>query len=334
MSAWLAANRGDKQELCRELDSGAELEYRDPMGRTPLMEAAKHGHVECVHELLCRGADPTARSAVGWTASDFCGSHESQHGEINRLLGEAQMIWQETRERESMEREIRDKQQSQQPLLHLESNKENSHNQLQLELPGFSTPSPIPAGVQNMYRSYSSMDEPTQYRVEEPSLYRSDDLLQYRMQSQQQQQQHYQLQQQQSQQQKQQQTQQQQQQHLYRQRLLNPVISQGLLAQATLARLSQASEPAHSSLSSSMLSIRSSPDVSNLGSLSWELGMLPTGLHSPVAQHQQNPATLSKPVCRYWHSGRCLYGAHCRCASCCLRWQFCIPAPPAAVLSD
>jgi hypothetical protein len=52
MSAWLAANRGDKQELCRELDSGADMEFRDPMGRTALMEAAKHGHVDCVHELL------------------------------------------------------------------------------------------------------------------------------------------------------------------------------------------------------------------------------------------------------------------------------------------
>ena len=234
MSAWLAANRGDKQELCRELDSGAELEYRDPMGRTPLMEAAKHGHVECVHELLCRGADPTARSAVGWTASDFCGSHESQHGEINRLLGEAQMIWQETRERESLEREIRDEQQAQQPLLHQESNKENSHNQLQLELPGYCTPSPVPAGSQNTFRSFSSLDEPAQYRVEEPSLYRSDDLLHYRLQSQQQQQQpQYHLQQQPQYQLQQQQTQQQQhhqQQQLFRQHLLNPMTSQGMLA--------------------------------------------------------------------------------------------------------
>ena len=298
MSAWLAANRGDKQELCRELDSGAELEYRDPMGRTPLMEAAKHGHVECVHELLCRGADPTARSAVGWTASDFCGSHESQHGEINRLLGEAQMIWQGTREQE-----VRDKQQSHQPLLQQDSNKENSSNQLQLELPGYSTPSPIPVGTQHMFRSYSSLDEPTQYKVEEPSSYRPDDLMHYRLQSQPQQQQH---------------------QQLFQQHLLNPMISQGMLAQATLARLSQATDANHSSLSSSILSMRSSPDVCNVSNLNRELGMLPSGLHSPLAQHQQNPATLSKPVCRYWHSGRCLYGAHCRFARC-LSHCVCLP---------
>lgn len=281
MSAWLAANRGDKQELCRELDRGADMEFRDPMGRTALMEAAKHGHVDCVHELLCRGADPTARSAVGWTASDFCGSHESQHGEINRLLGEAQMMWQQDR----------DKQHSQQMLPHQDSNKENNDSQLQIELPGYSTPSPsVPAGTQHMFRSYSSQDEPTQYRVEEPAHYGMP------------QQQHYQLQP------------QQQQQQLFQHPLLNPMLSQGMLAQARMARLSQAgSEPANSSLSSSMLSLRSS-ELSNGSNLSRELGLLPAGLHSPMGHHQQNPATLSKPVCRYWHSGRCLYGAHCRFA--------------------
>ena len=254
------------------------MEFRDPMGRTALMEAAKHGHVDCVHELLCRGADPTARSAVGWTASDFCGSHESQHGEINRLLGEAQMMWQQDR----------DKQHSQQMLPHQDSNKENNDSQLQIELPGYSTPSPgVPAGTQHMFRSYSSQDEPP-YRVAEPAHYGMP------------QQQHYQLQP------------QQQQQQLYQHPLLNPMLSQGMLAQATMARLSQAgSEPANSSLSSSMLSLRSS-ELSNGSNLSRELGLLPAGLHSPMGHHQQNPATLSKPVCRYWHSGRCLYGAHCR----------------------
>ena len=283
MSAWLAANRGDKQELCRELDSGADMEFRDPMGRTALMEAAKHGHVDCVHELLCRGADPTARSAVGWTASDFCGSHESQHGEINRLLGEAQMMWQQDR----------DKQHSQQMLPHQDSNKENNDSQLQIELPGYSTPSPsVPAGTQRMFRSYSSQDEPTQYRVEEPAHFGMPQQQNYQLQHQLQHQP--------------------QQQQLFQHPLLNPMLSQGMLAQATMARLSQAgSEPANSSLSSSMLSLRSS-ELSNGSNLSRELGLLSAGLHSPMGHHQQNPATLSKPVCRYWHSGRCLYGAHCR----------------------
>ena len=34
MSAWLAANSGDKQALATELDQGADIEYKDPMGRT------------------------------------------------------------------------------------------------------------------------------------------------------------------------------------------------------------------------------------------------------------------------------------------------------------
>ncbi|KAL0039455.1 hypothetical protein WJX79_008946 [Trebouxia sp. C0005] len=262
MSAWLAANRGDKQELCRELDSGADMEFRDPMGRTALMEAAKHGHVDCVHELLCRGADPTARSAVGWTASDFCGSHESQHGEINRLLGEAQMMWQQDR----------DKQHSQQILPHQDSNKENNDSQLQIELPGYSTPSPnAPAGTRQMFRSYSSQDEPTQYRVEEPAHFGMP-----------QQQQHYQLQPQ----------QQQQQQQLFQHPLLNPMLSQGMLAQATMARLSQAgSEPANSSLSSSMLSIRSS-ELSNGSNLSRELGLLPADTGTLGAVYMEHTAGL------------------------------------------
>lgn len=256
------------------------MEFRDPMGRTALMEAAKHGHVACVHELLCRGADPTARSAVGWTASDFCGSHESQHGEINRLLGEAQLMWQQDR----------DKQHSQQMLPHQDSNKENNDSQLQIELPGYSTPSPrVPTATQHMFRSYSSQDEPTQYRVEEPAHFGMPQQQQYQVQHQPQ-----------------------QQQQLFQHPLLNPMLSQGMLAQATMARLSQAgSEPANSTLSSSMLSLRSS-ELSNGSNLSRELGLLPAGLHSPMGHHQQNPATLSKPVCRYWHSGRCLYGAHCR----------------------
>lgn len=280
MSAWLAANRGDRQELCRELDNGADMEFRDPMGRTALMEAAKHGHVQCVHELLCRGADPTARSAVGWTASDFCGSHESQTGEINRLLGEAQMLWQQDRQKQEM----------QQALPNQDSNKENNDSHLQIELPGYSTPSPIPAVTQHMFHSYSSQDEPVHYRVEEPS--------QYRIQAQPQ---HYPF----------QHLQQQQQQQ---QLMQYPMLSQSMLAQAALVRLSAAAtEPAHSSVSSSMLSMRSS-DLSNGSLLSRELSALPSGLHSPVGQHHQNPATMSKPVCRYWHSGRCLYGAHCRFA--------------------
>ena len=41
MSAWLAAKEGNLDMLRAELDGGADVEHRDPMGRTALMEAAK-----------------------------------------------------------------------------------------------------------------------------------------------------------------------------------------------------------------------------------------------------------------------------------------------------
>ena len=41
MSAWLAAKEGNRDMLRAELDGGADIEHRDPMGRTALMEAAK-----------------------------------------------------------------------------------------------------------------------------------------------------------------------------------------------------------------------------------------------------------------------------------------------------
>ena len=41
MSAWLAAKEGNRDMLRTELEGGADIEHRDPMGRTALMEAAK-----------------------------------------------------------------------------------------------------------------------------------------------------------------------------------------------------------------------------------------------------------------------------------------------------
>ncbi len=41
MSAWLAAKEGNRDMLRAELEGGADIEHRDPMGRTALMEAAK-----------------------------------------------------------------------------------------------------------------------------------------------------------------------------------------------------------------------------------------------------------------------------------------------------
>ncbi|KAK9828951.1 hypothetical protein WJX72_003002 [[Myrmecia] bisecta] len=80
---WVAANRGDLAALQQELDKGAPIEGKDPMGRTALMEAVKCGHAECVEELLKRGADSTAKSLMGSTASEYNNSSNTQ---IARLL--------------------------------------------------------------------------------------------------------------------------------------------------------------------------------------------------------------------------------------------------------
>eukprot|EP00891_Asterochloris_glomerata_P003332 jgi/Astpho2/3332/fgenesh1_pg.00054_%23_27_t len=89
MSAWLAAKEGNRDMLRAELEGGADIEHRDPMGRTALMEAAKYKHVDCVRELLDRGADPTTRSFMGSSAQDY----GSDHSEIHRLLDQATQQW-------------------------------------------------------------------------------------------------------------------------------------------------------------------------------------------------------------------------------------------------
>lgn len=337
MSAWLAANRGDSQALCQELDSGADMEFKDPMGRTPLMEAAKHGHVACVQELLYRGADPTARSAVGWTAMDFCGSHESSHDEIHQLLGQAQQVWQENQQQQ--EEQPQQQQQKHQSVLSQyqisdQADKENANanGQVLHELPRYSSAGSPPPVSFSLQTSARHLDLPRQYTADsDPSSYRGFPPQQLTLQ----QQNHlYQLHQHQQQQQKHQLPHSQpsslflQSQRRFAtspspEQLLphshsyppphshaSPMLSQDMLAQATLARLSKAStEAAISSVTSSMHSFRSS-ELSNVSNLSNSL--LSSSLNSTFPPVQQSPATLSRPVCRYWHSGRCLYGAHCR----------------------
>lgn len=108
---------------------------------------------------------------------------------------------------------------------------------------------------------------------------------------------------------------------------LSPNFSQGLLAQQALARFQKASpEGTIPSVNSSINSHRSS-ELSNVSTnLSNSLLSTSGSLGSPCFPAQQSPATMSRPVCRYWHSGRCLYGAHCRFASpaCCSQACCCV----------
>ena len=50
------------------LDAGAEIEARDPVGSTALMDAAAFNHASCVEALLKRGAEVNAATPDGDTA--------------------------------------------------------------------------------------------------------------------------------------------------------------------------------------------------------------------------------------------------------------------------
>ena len=74
-----AVQRGDLIEVARLLDSGADVNAKDQVGKTPLMKAAQAGSLEVVKLLLDRGADANAKDEYGNTAlgmSAFAGRLE------------------------------------------------------------------------------------------------------------------------------------------------------------------------------------------------------------------------------------------------------------------
>ncbi|XP_076087692.1 putative ankyrin repeat protein RF_p14 [Mytilus galloprovincialis] len=52
-----AAMNGRLKDLKRWIQQGADLEYRDSDGITPLLWAANNGHLEIVHYLVTVGCD-------------------------------------------------------------------------------------------------------------------------------------------------------------------------------------------------------------------------------------------------------------------------------------
>jgi hypothetical protein len=90
---WLAAaKKGDTNRLESLLKAGAELEAKDPDGRTALMLAAQYGRADTVRLLLAKGAHADARDTRGWNAymlallSPSGGIVHTVHDKVLKLL--------------------------------------------------------------------------------------------------------------------------------------------------------------------------------------------------------------------------------------------------------
>ena len=68
-----ACHREDPAEAVRLLDAGANKEWRNPAGWTPIIHAAANGRLAAVKLLADRGADKSARDNSGMTALMWAG---------------------------------------------------------------------------------------------------------------------------------------------------------------------------------------------------------------------------------------------------------------------
>jgi ankyrin repeat protein len=71
-----AVEQGDTELVKEQLDSGSfDVNESDEHGRTALIKAAKHGHVDIVRVLVSRGADVNARDNRGTNALYWASSN-------------------------------------------------------------------------------------------------------------------------------------------------------------------------------------------------------------------------------------------------------------------
>lgn len=71
------------------LNAGADVNAKRSKGLTPLMYASSRGAVELVNELIVLGANITAKSDDGKTASDF--AREQQHGDVVKIFTDLEL---------------------------------------------------------------------------------------------------------------------------------------------------------------------------------------------------------------------------------------------------
>ena len=88
-----AAARGNLNQVRRQLDEGADIDYRDEVGQTALALAAQNGHVPVVQELINRGAAINVLRTDGRTPLHMAAG--SGHTEIVRALiaARAASVW-------------------------------------------------------------------------------------------------------------------------------------------------------------------------------------------------------------------------------------------------
>jgi ankyrin repeat protein len=79
-----ASNGGSDQQVKSLLARGADPNFRNPIGVTPLMYAAGNNKAEQVRTLLASGADPSLKDKDGWTAEEY--ARRRNHYNIVSLL--------------------------------------------------------------------------------------------------------------------------------------------------------------------------------------------------------------------------------------------------------
>ena len=79
-----ASNGGSDQQVKSLLARGADPNFRNPIGVTPLMYAAGNNKSEQVRTLLASGADPSLKDKDGWTAEEY--ARRRNHYDIVSLL--------------------------------------------------------------------------------------------------------------------------------------------------------------------------------------------------------------------------------------------------------
>ncbi len=80
-----AAKKGDNKQLEELIDSGSDVNSTDIAGITPLICAAKFGHIQCVRTLLEKGAFINSKCAIK-KCSPLMWAADNGHTEIVKVL--------------------------------------------------------------------------------------------------------------------------------------------------------------------------------------------------------------------------------------------------------